>query len=779
MIVLSTILAASIAASSGGSDVPIRWGLGPVAWRIAHEDCRLTIIGDSNSIRETSPRMLGGLMRTWRPDYWAGRLAPAVASSNEGIRTLTSGTGINYTTRRVYNVGADDPEVWSNGQDGFVPTRGWDIQTDGSGLSGDATYTFTELTRMDEYVGGDWASGHPMRARLVFARDPSGLSQLSYRAHRGTTYGDAALFEPEDASASRAWIDWVDVDVPSGSGVVGGEVRAATNWLHAGGGGPWPCPDNCEAGRSFFHITQVLWRTDVPGLQIDAIAEAGFKAADHLAASNQYDDDSLQQYLAATRDPNVFLLLLGQNMTTAEHVDIEGVWRSHMEGIIERYRAASLANDPAADPMFLLVAPWHTGESTNRFERMAAVLHQIAVERDDSGFINLFALAGSYEHNRGDRLEYNGVHFNSEIGADYFTELLWTQIERELAGHQDLRMPDDFDAMEGAVLGDNVAVHIGPGSFVGGVAVSGENVLLRGWDASTSTVHAPAAGGSTIGVRPGGSVHIQRLSVTGGTGRTGDDGLARGGALHIDTGEAFVSDAVLSGGTADHGGVVAVSDGSVEVRHSQIELGQATLTGGLLWASQSETLLDDTMCIGGVAWRGGGLSLQGGTLSAADVTVTDCVATNDGGGVMLTDVLAAWSTTTVRRCQAETGGGLWVQGGDVATSESRFQHNEATVSGGGIESVGLGLSLLRVEICANSPDQIVGDYADLGENSIQVACACASDFDANGVVDIADLLVVVGGWGACETGCEGDTNGDNSIDADDLLMVISLWGLCL
>ncbi|MBT7351015.1 MAG: hypothetical protein HN811_00990, partial [Phycisphaerae bacterium] len=88
-------------------------------------------------------------------------------------------------------------------------------------------------------------------------------------------------------------------------------------------------------------------------------------------------------------------------------------------------------------------------------------------------------------------------------------------------------------------------------------------------------------------------------------------------------------------------------------------------------------------------------------------------------------------------------------------------------------------SLLRVEICANSPDQIVGDYADLGENSIQVACVCASDFDANGVVDIADLLVVVGGWGACETGCEGDTNGDNSIDADDLLMVISLWGLCL
>lgn len=779
MIVLSTILAASIAAASGSTGVPIRWGLGPIAQRIAHEDCRLTIIGDSNSIRETNPRMLGGLMRTWRPDHWAGRLAPAVASSNEGIRTLTSATGITYVTRRVYDINTGDPEVWSNGQDGFIPTRGWDIQADGSGLSGSSTYTFTELTRMDDYVDGDWASGNPMRARLVFARDPSGLSQLSYRAHRGNVYGNAVLFQPEDASATRAWIDWVDVDVPSGSGVVGAEVRAASHWLHAGSGGPWPCPENCESGRSFFHVTQVLWRTDVPGLQIDAIAEAGFKATDHLASANQYDDAALQQYLEATRTPNLFLLLLGQNMSAAEHADIEGVWRSHMEGIIDRYRAASLANDPLADPLFLLVAPWHTGESTDRFERMAAVLHQIALERDDSGFINLFAVAGSYEHNRGDRLEYNGVHFISEDGADYFASLLWTQLERELAGFQDIRAPGDFDSMDGVVLGDNVSVHIGPGSFSGGFAVSGENVLVSGWDASISSVYASAAGGSTIDVRPGSHVHIQRLTVLGGGGLIGDDGLTRGGAVHIEQAEAFVNDAILVGGATDHGGVVSVRDGMVEIRRSQIEAGQATGTGGLLWAWQSETVLDDTTCVGGSAWRGGGLHVQGGSLSMDNVIVTDCVAAEHGGGAVLVDVSAEWFTTTVRRCEAESGGGMWSQGGDVRVSQSRFQHNDAALSGGGIEAIGLGLSLFAVEVCANSPEQIAGGYADLGGNSVQTACACASDVDGNGVVDISDLLVVVSEWGICEMGCAGDTNGDGRIDADDLLMVISLWGPCL
>ena len=752
--------------------MPIRWDLGPIAQRIAHEDCRLTIIGDSNSVREHNYRMLGGLMRTWKPDHWAGRTAPCSASSDEGIRTLTSATGISYTSRRL------DSTEWSNGQIGFVPTRGWDIQTDGSGLSGNAPYTFTELNSMDKYVDGDWASGHPMRARLVFAHDPFGLSQLSYRAHRGSVFGAPVVFQPEDASATRAWIDWVEVDVPSGSGVVGAEVRVGSNWQHAGSGGPWPCPENCEAGRSFFHVTQVLWRTDVPGLQIDAIAEGGLRAVDHLAAANYYDDEALQKYLAATRDPNLFLLLLGQNMSSAERSDIEGVWRSHMEGIIDRYRAASLANDPAADPQFLLVAPWHTGDSTDRFERMAAVLHQIAVNRDDSGFINLFAVAGSIEYNLGNHI-IDGVHFGSELGADYFTGLLWTQLERELAGFQDLRMPGDFESMDGVVLDDNVAVHIGPGSFDGQFAVIGKDVLVSGWDAQTSSLRSPVAGGSTIDVRPGSTVQIQRMAVFGGAGQTGDDGLARGGAMHIENGEAFVNDAVLSGGTADYGGVVSVRDGVLDVRRVQIEAGQATLTGGLLWALQSKTILNDTICAGGSAWGGGGLFLKGGALITENVTVSDCVATEHGGGVALVDVSAVCSTMTVRECVAGSGGGMWVQGGNVRASEGRFYHNDATVSGGGIKSVGPGLSLFSVVVCSNSLSQIAGKYLDLGENSIQMKCYCGSDFDGSGTVDVADLLIVVSGWGACDPGCLGDINGDGSIGTDDLLMVISSWGLCL
>jgi hypothetical protein len=780
MLFCTSILAASALAASSGPwpVVPIRWDLGPIAQRIAHEDCRLTIIGDSNSSRETSPRMLGGMMRTWRPDRWVGRVAPAVASSNEGVRIQTSDAGFVHTIRHLFDVNGDDPQVWSNGQDGFVPNRGWDIVTDGSGLSGATPYTFTTLTRMDEYVDGDWTTGHPMRARLVFARDPSGMPQLSYQAHRGGVTGDPTTFSPED-SADRTWIDWVDVDVPDGIGIVGAEVRSPVDWLHEQAGGPWPCPANCEVGQSFFHVTQVLWRTDAAGLQIDAIAEAGFQAVDHLAEGDQYDDEALQRYLAATRDPNVFLVLLGQNMSGQEHEDIEGIWRSHVEGVLDRYRAACLFNDPDADPLFLLVAPWHTGNSTDRFIRMAATLHQIAMERVDSGFINLFALAGSFEHNRGVHLESHGVHFRSDSGADYFNTLIWNQIERELAGHQDLLLPGDIDELTGMILGDESAIHVMPGTHVGGVTITGQNVLVRGWDATSSMLVPPVTGGATLRVMSGASLQLDRMNVIGGVGEIDAFGQARGGAVAISGGEVRMSNGVLQGGETDLGGVVFVEDGLLELDVMRIETGHATVTGGLIYAKNSTLRIDGSALVGGTAATGGGLSLQGGVLEMKSVTVLDCLASGQGGGLYFagTDADVLW--TTVRGCEASDGAGLWAQGGGVVVAGSRFMQNDADVLGGGIDSIGKAVMLLSTDICGNSPDQVAGTFVDLGGNVIETKCPCPTDFNGDGVVGVTDLLLVVTSWGPCDVGCEGDANDDNVINADDLLMVISGWGACL
>jgi hypothetical protein len=53
----------------------------------------------------------------------------------------------------------------------------------------------------------------------------------------------------------------------------------------------------------------------------------------------------------------------------------------------------------------------------------------------------------------------------------------------------------------------------------------------------------------------------------------------------------------------------------------------------------------------------------------------------------------------------------------------------------------------------------------------------AGDANANGIVNVDDLLAVINAWGACTQGqtCPGDLNGDDVVDVDDLLAVINGW----
>lgn len=49
------------------------------------------------------------------------------------------------------------------------------------------------------------------------------------------------------------------------------------------------------------------------------------------------------------------------------------------------------------------------------------------------------------------------------------------------------------------------------------------------------------------------------------------------------------------------------------------------------------------------------------------------------------------------------------------------------------------------------------------------------DVNANGVVNVDDLLGVINAWGACPC-CAADVNGDGMVNVDDLLAVINSWG---
>jgi hypothetical protein len=52
------------------------------------------------------------------------------------------------------------------------------------------------------------------------------------------------------------------------------------------------------------------------------------------------------------------------------------------------------------------------------------------------------------------------------------------------------------------------------------------------------------------------------------------------------------------------------------------------------------------------------------------------------------------------------------------------------------------------------------------------------DVNGDGVIDVEDLLALLGAWGPCAPGepCPADANGDGVVNVNDLLVVLGGWG---
>lgn len=57
---------------------------------------------------------------------------------------------------------------------------------------------------------------------------------------------------------------------------------------------------------------------------------------------------------------------------------------------------------------------------------------------------------------------------------------------------------------------------------------------------------------------------------------------------------------------------------------------------------------------------------------------------------------------------------------------------------------------------------------------------CIGDVNGDGIIDVQDLMLIIGGWGGCPNGsmCIGDVNGDGVVNLNDLLALMELWGEC-
>ena len=74
------------------------------------------------------------------------------------------------------------------------------------------------------------------------------------------------------------------------------------------------------------------------------------------------------------------------------------------------------------------------------------------------------------------------------------------------------------------------------------------------------------------------------------------------------------------------------------------------------------------------------------------------------------------------------------------------------------EATNISMLTVRVEITGKTPDP------------------CPSDIDGDGTVAVADILIMIGGWGGNDETL--DLDGDGSVGVGDLLILIAAWGPC-
>jgi hypothetical protein len=82
-------------------------------------------------------------------------------------------------------------------------------------------------------------------------------------------------------------------------------------------------------------------------------------------------------------------------------------------------------------------------------------------------------------------------------------------------------------------------------------------------------------------------------------------------------------------------------------------------------------------------------------------------------------------------------------------------------------------------ICGDLNDGSVIEAAVDGVTLSQSFCddsSCTGDINGDTIVDVTDLLEVVGDWGGL--GGPADVNGDGIVDVVDLLAVVDAWGAC-
>ena len=254
-----------------------------------------------------------------------------------------------------------------------------------------------------------------------------------------------------------------------------------------------------------------------------------------------------------------------------------------------------------------------------------------------------------------------------------------------------------------------------------------------------------------------------------------------------------VSSCTFTNNTSDSGGGFKSKGGDASTITNCDFLNNSTpQTGGGAACTSSTTLFDGCYFENNSAktW-GGGAAVD---FANDGVSFRNCNFAGNNAGVSGGGLRVHEGSALVEKCIFTSntaplgGGGIVVNGngspGVCTVSGSIFEDNNGGFGfGGGIHHTYISSTDVDTStFCGNVALPITGNWNDLGGNEMNSSCLffCGGDIDANGLVNVEDILSLLSEWGPCDgiTSCFSDQNEDGVVDVNDLLMLIANWGTC-
>ena len=372
--------------------------------------------------------------------------------------------------------------------------------------------------------------------------------------------------------------------------------------------------------------------------------------------------------------------------------------------------------------------------------------------------------------------ETSGIDCNSNLRPDSCDISSGLSLDRDANGEPDecqtVQVPSQIATIQAAI--DSAPsnkmriIMVAPGTYAGPFDFKGKPVIVRGTSCVQTILNGSSGQQSSVVRFSGGEPAIAALECV----------TVRGGAS---------GSLVPNNPTVLVGGGIFGYNSAASVRDCAVQNNASGFGGGAYFLNCTGSVTSTVFRNNSASSDGGGFQANQCAMNFADVVVEGNACNSRGGGVHLVQGTPALTRVTVRNNQSSNliGGVSWYATG---SSTARLVMNACSVTGNtaAVTQGGLGISetltlpvattLQGTTVCNNTPrPNVSGRWIDLGGNTI---CDCVGDLNVDGVVNGADLGLMLSSWGPCGANCPYDLNADGQVNGADLGLVLSAWGAC-